>query len=142
MIRLFYFSHATQVISDEQVRDILKTSRRNNPLKGISGVLVHGGGLFAQILEGPEQTVLRLYAKILDDRRHSDCRIVHISPANERMFQKWSMGVINSAPWEFQNITELKSHRQGTVHSKAFTDAMSGFLRTLNAAQHQDAPPQ
>ena len=142
MIRLFYYSHSTQVISDEQVQDILKTSHRNNPLHDISGVLIHGGGLFAQILEGPEQAVLRMYVKILDDRRHSDSRIIYISPANERMFQKWSMGVINSTPLEFQSIMKLKAYRQETVHSKVFTDAMSGFLRTLNADHQQDAPPQ
>lgn len=102
---------------------------------------MHGGGLFAQILEGPEQAVLRLYVKIVDDRRHSDCRIVYISPANERMFQKWSMGVINSTPLEFQNIMALKALRQETVHSKALTDAMSGFLRTLNAGRQQDTAP-
>lgn len=92
MIRVLYLSHATQVISDEQLQDTLKSSRRDNPLLGITGVLFHGGGLFMQILEGPEQVVLRLYVKIMDDRRHSECRLVHISPANERMFQKWSMG--------------------------------------------------
>lgn len=141
MLRVFYFSRAAQAISDEQLRELLTSSRRNNALQGISGVLVHGGGLFAQILEGPEQAVLRLYVKIVDDRRHSDCRIVYISPANERMFQKWSMGVINSTPLEFQNIMALKALRQETVHSKVLTDAMSGFLRTLNAGRQQDTPP-
>lgn len=141
MLRVFYFSRATQAISDEQLRELLTSSRRNNALQGISGVLVHGGGLFAQILEGPEQAVLRLYGKILDDRRHSNCRIIYISPANERMFQKWSMGVINSTPLEFQNIKALMALRQETVHSKVLTDAMSGFLRTLNAGRQQDTPP-
>jgi hypothetical protein len=58
------------------------------------------------------------------------------------MFQKWSMEVIKSATVEFQNIMELKDHRQETVHSKAFSDTLSGFLRTLNAGQIQDVPPQ
>ena len=67
MIRLLYISQATQAISDEQVRNILESSRRNNPALGITGVLIHGGGLFMQLLEGPEEGVLRLYVKILDD---------------------------------------------------------------------------
>jgi len=73
MIRLLYISQAAPSINDEQVQDILKSSRRNNPAVGVSGVLLHGGGLFMQILEGPEDAVLRKYVRILDDRRHGDC---------------------------------------------------------------------
>jgi len=60
MIRLLYISHATREISEAQIQDILQSSRRNNPALGITGVLVHGGAQFMQILEGPEHAVLRL----------------------------------------------------------------------------------
>ena len=133
MIRLLYISQATGVVSDEQVRDILQASRRNNPALGISGVLVHGGGLFMQILEGPEHAVLRMYVKIMDDKRNQNCRIIHISPAEERMFQQWSMGVIDSDPLEFQYVQELRAHRLEAGRAKAFTDAMREFLGRLNA---------
>ncbi|MET3133973.1 hypothetical protein AAKU55_004266 [Oxalobacteraceae bacterium GrIS 1.11] len=140
MIRLFYLSHATSAMSDEQVQEILAAAHRNNARAGVTGVLVHMGGLFAQILEGPEQAVLRLYVKIMEDPRHSDCRIIHISPANERMFQKWSMGFIRSAPLEFQKIMDLKARRQEVVSAKVFTDAMSGFVRQLHAGELVPAP--
>jgi len=133
MLRIFYLSHAACLISDGQVQDILATSHRNNPHLGVTGVLIHAGGMFAQILEGPEQAVLRLYVKIMADRRHSDCRILHISPARERIFQKWSMGVIHTAPLEFQEIMDLKARRQDVVNAKVFSDAMIGFVRQLNA---------
>ncbi|MCL6485560.1 MAG: BLUF domain-containing protein, partial [Janthinobacterium lividum] len=80
MFRLLYISRAAPTISDEQVQDILQCSRRNNPNTGITGILVHGGGLFMQVLEGPEQEVLRKYVKILDDPRHSAAEILYISP--------------------------------------------------------------
>jgi Sensors of blue-light using FAD len=133
MIRLLYMSQATPGISDEQVQDILKSAQRNNSTTGITGVLVHGGGLFMQVLEGSEQAVLRQYVKILDDRRHSDCRILQISPANNRIFDKWSMGVIDSDPLQFQHIAELRARRLEAVQAKTFTDAMREFVRTLKA---------
>lgn len=135
MIRIFYLSHAAGLVSDEQVQDILATAHRNNPRVGVTGVLVHMGGMFAQVLEGPEQAVLRLYVKIMDDRRHSDCRIVHVSPANERIFQQWSMGSIRSAPLDFQKIADLKARRQEVVSAKVFTDTMNGFVRKLQAGE-------
>jgi len=134
MIRLLYLSHAAQSISDEQVKDILQSSRRNNPALGITGVLVHGGGQFMQILEGPEHEVLRLYVKIMGDSRNSNCQIIHISPANERMFKEWSMGVIESDPMNFQHIMELRLRRLEAVRAKEFTAVMIEFLRRLTAA--------
>jgi hypothetical protein len=135
MIRLLYISQAAPGTTEEQVQDILKAAQRNNPAAGLTGVLVRGGGLFMQVLEGPEHAVLRQYVKILDDRRHSDCRILHISPANDRIFEQWSMGVIDSDPLQFQYIAELRARRPEAVQAKTFTDAMREFVRILNAGK-------
>jgi hypothetical protein len=131
MIRLLYVSQAASGITEEQVKDILKYAQQKNPATGITGVLVHGGGLFMQVLEGPEQAVLRQYVKIMDDRRHSDCQILHISPANDRIFEKWSMGIIESDPMQFQHIAELRARRLEAVLAKTFTETMREFARTL-----------
>jgi hypothetical protein len=133
MFRLLYISRATSGTTHEQVQDIQKAALRNNPAAGITGVLVHGGGLFMQVLEGPEPAVLRMYVKILDDRRHGDCEILHISPAKDRVFQKWSMGIIDRAPLEFQEVAELQSRRLEAVQPTTFIEAMRGFVRMLNA---------
>jgi hypothetical protein len=135
MIRLLYVSQAMPAITEEQVQDILVSARRNNPAAGLTGVLVSGGGLFMQVLEGPEQPVLRQYVKILDDRRHSDCRILHLSPAIDRMFDKWSMGVIGSDPLQFQHIAELRARRLETVQARAFTDTLRELVGRLNAGK-------
>ena len=45
----------------------------------IIGIALRGG--VDRWLEGPEVAVLRMYVKILDDRRHGDCEVLHISPA-------------------------------------------------------------
>ena len=135
MIRILYISHATSSASDKQVQDILESSRRNNPVNHITGVLIHGGGLYMQVLEGPEQEVLRQYVKILDDPRHSDARIIHISPANYRIFDKWSMGGIKGEPLQFQHITDLRDHRQEVIEAKVFTDTMREFAERLKAAR-------
>ena len=133
MIRILYLSQTAHNITDEQVQQILASSRRNNPALGITGVLVYGGGLFMQVLEGPDNSVLRMYTRILDDKRHGDSQIVHISPSTERIFQKWSMGVIKGDPLQFHHMTKLREQRFESVHPKAFTAAMNEFLKMLNA---------
>jgi len=135
MIRILYISQAAPGLSAEQVQEILKSAQRNNAASGLTGVLVHGGGLFMQVLEGPEQTVLRQYVKILDDRRHGDCRILYISPANDRIFEKWSMGMLEADPFEFQEIAALRTRRLEAVQANTFSGAMREFVRMLNAAK-------
>jgi hypothetical protein len=133
MIRLVYISQAAIGIADEQVQDILRSSQRNNAANRITGVLVFGGGLFMQVLEGSEQAVLRLYVKILDDRRHSDCRLIHVTPTDEQAFKQWSMAVLEGEPLDFQRIGELRARRLETVQSQTFTNLMRDFVRKLSA---------
>jgi hypothetical protein len=96
MIRLLYISTSRLApdSQEKQLREILDASKRNNADLGITGMLVHGGGMFLQVLEGPDNNVLRIYSKILDDPRHTDSQIVLISVAEERA---WSMSTILTA---------------------------------------------
>lgn len=135
MIRLLYISQPAPTISDQQVQDILVSARRNNPANSITGILIHGGGLFMQVLEGPEQKVLRQYVKILDDHRHTNPQILYLSPTNDRIFEKWSMGSIDGDPLQFQYISELRARRQEVIEAKTFTDTMREFVKRLNAAK-------
>ena len=133
MIRLLYISSASPKVSDEQVQEILMSARRNNPANGITGVLIHGGGQFMQVLEGPEQKILRQYVKILDDRRHDDARILHVSPAHTRIFEQWSMGGIAANPLQFQHVSQFLDRRLEVVDAKTFTNTMREFAQRLNA---------
>lgn len=127
MIRLLYCSQAKSDTDAEDIKEILLQSRKNNKLNEITGVLVHGGGLFLQLLEGPEQNVLRTYVKILDDKRHKDSRIIHITPAKERLFSNWTMGIIERDPLEFEHIAQIRAHRLESVNAKAFEEVMRAF---------------
>lgn len=136
MIRLLYFSQSKDVKSDEEVQSILQSSRRNNAALDITGVLVYGGGLFMQVLEGPQQAVLRLYVKILDDRRHSNIQIIHITITDKRIFEGWSMGCIKrSNSLEFEQILKLRNLRKEVIQAKVFTDVMHEFLKVLKTGQ-------
>ena len=137
MIRILYLSQSKRDITDTQVNNILTTSKANNLTYGITGVLIYGGGLFMQVLEGPEQSTLRLYVKISEDRRHGDCKIIHITTANKQIFKKWSMAVIKCDPLQFQHIAALRENRYESVPAKYFTLLMGEFVKLLNAGQPQ-----
>jgi hypothetical protein len=138
MIRLLYLSQATSATTEEKVLEILESSARNNGALGITGLLLTGGGVFMQVLEGPELAVLKLYVKILEDRRHGDCQIIHISPVKTRMFQKWSMGRIEGRPLEIQEILEFRERRVESVQANAYTEVLGGLLKKLNAGKKSE----
>lgn len=131
MIRLLYISETSVEMSAEQIQTIEKQSRRNNAMLGITGLMLTGGCVFAQVLEGPDINVLRLYVKIMEDSRHVNCELVHISPAKERFFENWFMAVIDATPLDFEHIAEMRAHREESVSSAAFTHLMQKFVVRL-----------
>jgi hypothetical protein len=133
MIRLLYLSQFARPGAD-QLEAILGTARRNNPSQSITGVLVCGGGWFMQLLEGPESSVFKLYAKILEDTRHVNPRVIHITPANEKIFGEWSMGLVERNPLEFEHITALRARRLETVNVSLFAETLKDFSKRLRSS--------
>jgi hypothetical protein len=133
MIRLLYLSEAAKALTDDSVSAILKSAERNNPPLGITGLLVFGGGLFAQVLEGPEENVLRKYVQVMEDSRHRNCRIVYITTCTQRIFSDISMAALHALPVELEHIAELDAHRKETIPADAFTGLMNAFFARLQA---------
>jgi len=67
---LVYVSSATLPFSGEDLRALLATCRENNAELGVTGMLLYKDGNFMQVLEGDEQAVRGLYARIAADPRH------------------------------------------------------------------------
>ena len=133
MIRLLYISVAAAGVGERDVKAILQAARRKNAATELTGLLVCGGGLFAQAIEGPEEAVLRTYVKILDDPRHSECRIVHITPTSTRLFAKWAMASLEGDVLEREHIEELRAYRTESVPPAAFSNVMRRLIARLNA---------
>jgi hypothetical protein len=55
-----------------EIESLLECSRRNNAANDITGALLFDGRAFAQVLEGPRSSVEAVYAKIVNDPRHSN----------------------------------------------------------------------
>jgi hypothetical protein len=98
LYNIVYCSTATAGIDSVAVADIIAYARRNNPAHGITGLLVFGGGIFFQWLEGPRDNVRQLYANLCKDPRHES--IVLLSEDEEirdRLFPDWDMELVEAA---------------------------------------------
>lgn len=90
--QLLYVSGAIHPMSADDIDAILKTSRRNNSVNGITGLLLYRSEVFLQMLEGPRDAVRKLYRRIETDARHRNSMVMMERDASERAFGEWSMG--------------------------------------------------
>jgi hypothetical protein len=97
LYNLVYCSRAAAGTTEAAVDGIIATARRRNPVKGITGLLVFGGGIFFQWLEGPRDHVTQLMGNIRRDPRHDT--IVALSESEEvreRVFPDWAMELVTT----------------------------------------------
>jgi len=92
LVRLTYASRASHSVSAELIREVLDSSQRNNPGKGLTGILCCNANTFLQALEGPRSEVNALYNRLADDNRHKDLTILDYEEISVRRYSSWSMG--------------------------------------------------
>ena len=92
MHHLLYASAGVRRFAGAEIEDILETSRRNNAVTGITGMLLYADGNFIQYIEGEAEALDALFARISADRRHRRPMVLSRGPIEARGFSDWSMG--------------------------------------------------
>ena len=114
LISLIYVSSSLSKMSDAEILDILRTSRKNNQELGITGMLLYKDGNFLQVLEGARETVRELMDTVERDSRHRGLIVLTQAPIKERQFPNWSMA--------FQDLDTL-SEEDKAAFSPFLTDS-------------------
>ena len=92
LTQYIYASAAAVPFSASELADLLRKARKNNGQLGIGGMLLHHEGSFLQVLEGPVDSVKKLYEKINCDKRHGNVLLLGKFDITERCFPDWQMG--------------------------------------------------
>lgn len=97
LVQIIYISRSTFDNTDEinkiepNVIRILAKSRVNNRKNGLVGVLYFGDGAFFQCLEGTEEAINTLFAKLEKDPRHKDIKLISRKYISSLSFPNWAM---------------------------------------------------
>ena len=92
MKRITYVSTSTSPLSQATLDEIGNVSARNNARCNVTGILLTGGDIFLQILEGEVTEVDRTLERIRQDPRHGDLQLIKVeNSAATRLFPAWSM---------------------------------------------------
>ncbi len=115
---VLYCSHATALMNDAELARIVKSSAANNPARKVTGLLVYGGGMFLQWLEGPREAVESLMTTLANDPRHETIvRLQELDGLKERLYPKWAMQDV--APAEIREIlVDCHSRARSPQHAK------------------------
>jgi hypothetical protein len=138
MLSLLYVSASVLgagEVSRELTR-IVDTSVSWNLRVGITGALVLAQCRFAQALEGPEEEVRELMARIRADSRHTSVRVIRTAFQSERRFPNWGMALL-AAPEPFA----LLSHEASTAERPASAADRIMTLMVASASANFSSEP-
>lgn len=97
LLQIIYASASDVKMKADELSEILNSARENNAKADISGMLVYHSGSFLQVLEGPEEDVSNLFAKIEKDPRHGAINVLFRDTVPEKEFEDWSMGYVDAS---------------------------------------------
>jgi hypothetical protein len=109
MIRITYLSEESTPWTPRMLLDLLRQCHLNNPELGLTGLLVHGNGSFLQTIEGDDDAVDALVAKIARDPRHKNFRVLRREVIQRRLYGGWSMGFQRLSEEMLRDVPELEN---------------------------------
>ena len=126
-----YCSRAAAGVGDAEVASIIATSRRCNPERGITGLLVFGSGIFFQWLEGPRDNVTQLMAMLQADPRHNTMvQLSTVEEVRERLFPSWDMELVTTT-----DIRDVLLDALDNATDAHNTAALGSLLAALDAGE-------
>ncbi len=131
--RITYVSRFAKPFSESELEKLGKSSAENNKKLGVTGVLMTSGGIFFQILEGPEEAVDQIYSAISADARHTDLVVLELEYGiQQRNYPDWSMKTINLDASSHVRLLPLKVMMETVFEQQLLIDKMLWAIdRTL-----------
>ena len=131
MISVVYVSSGNAFFSSRDLFDVLRDSRAKNTRLGVTGLLLHVGGNFMQLLEGEEATVDDLYDTIASDPRHRSIKRLLTLPTRTRLFMDWAMAFREAAELLPEQRDGVSSFLDDVLFQPGFSDQGSVAMRLL-----------
>jgi len=131
LYHLVYCSRAATGVDAAVVDRIVETAQRGNAVRDITGLLVFGGGLFFQWLEGRREQVLELMALIEQDDRHHGIVVLDTGEeVRERLFAGWAMERV-----EPDEVRSVLLDALGNARDTCSAQALRGMLMLLDSGR-------
>ncbi len=88
---LVYRSRAVVPLAQDDLHRLVQAAQQRNRAESVTGLLICEDDRFFQWLEGPTDSLARIWRAIRQDARHTDIEILGDAPTPVRFFGDWSM---------------------------------------------------
>jgi hypothetical protein len=88
---LAYRSVAVSEPTESDLRNLVEVSQARNKAYGLTGILLYERGTYFQWLEGPQESLGRVWRSIASDPRHRDVKVLRDEPIGDRVFEGWDL---------------------------------------------------
>ena len=128
--RIHYIRSFAQNMSDDEIEVLASQAAKKNVENDITGVLMAQGGIFFQIIEGPEENIDDLFKNIMRDPRHEKVITLGVQVGDlKRLFPNWGMKEINLNTTTSERLQPVKAiidavHAQAAIIEK-LTEALA-----------------
>ena len=125
MKRIKYVSRFATPFRESELEELGRRSAEKNESLGVTGVLLTSGGLFYQVLEGPEEAVDDLFRAIRADKRHTNLLVLGVEDdVTQRLFPSWSMKTVNLDAAAHVRLLPLKILMEAVFDQQQLIDKM------------------
>lgn len=125
MKRIKYVSRFAMPFRESELEELGSKAAEKNKDLDITGVLITSGGLFYQVLEGPEEAVDEIFGYIRADKRHTDLVVLGIEEdVSQRLFPDWSMKTVNLDAEAHVRLLPLKVLMEAVFEQQQHIDKM------------------
>lgn len=125
MKRIKYVSRFAMPFREAELEELGERAAEKNKDLDVTGVLITSGGLFYQVLEGPNEAVDEIFGYIRADKRHTDLVVLGVEEdINQRLFPDWSMKTVNLDAEAHVRLLPLKVLMEAVFEQQQHIDKM------------------
>ena len=89
LVELSYLSEAVSDMSFLGLMRLLESARAFNQKNEITGILLYDNQQFGQVIEGERASIMKVWKRIQEDKRHHRVELLEIREIAERSFPDW-----------------------------------------------------
>lgn len=130
-----YSSQAVQGLTLDDVERLTADSAAFNHQCGVTGVLLFDGQRFMQYIEGPDECIDQVYARILGSRRHLEIMELGRGMISARRFPDWSMQLVPAGAQDLRMV--VLGDWNGFARSRSAVVARTGVDRLMQVISPQ-----
>ena len=135
---LIYRSHLCDNVPVKALQEMVAAANIKNGESDVTGILLFNGTHFFQLLEGPEESVQRIYATICQDTRHYNLVELLCDYAPARRFGKAGMELFDLRTYEREEVLQRVLDKGTTKYQLTYNDRALQFFRTFVEATEKE----